>query len=177
MPSRCTASSEKQRQRHKGLSALTVERTKLMLVLLSLPFLSQQNCVGHRNMQRCEETGNSLLIYKSELAVDCTAGDELRGSDADVFGGLVGGVGVQAAHGHQATHAGGFLVDGVALWVQLAARPAAHVSGAVQRAVSVTVWRRKKDRFTSEEGFIPIDLPIIKAMNPLAFKICFYFVS
>lgn len=94
-------------------------------------------------MQRCEETGNSLLIYKSELAVDCTAGNKLCGSDFDVFGDLVGDVGVEAAHGHQATHAGGVLVDGVALRVQLAAGPAAHVSGAVQRAVSVTVCEHK----------------------------------
>ena len=45
---------------------------------------------------------NSLLVYKSELAVDRTAGYELSGLHVDVFGRVVGHVRVEAAHCHQA---------------------------------------------------------------------------
>lgn len=55
------------------------------------------------------ESGNSLLVYKSELAVDCIASDELSGLDVDVFGGLVGHMRVEAAHSHQASQVWGVL--------------------------------------------------------------------
>lgn len=57
------------------------------------------------------------MIYKSELAVDCTAGYKLGGLDVDVFRGLVGEAGVEAAHRHQAAQAGHLLVGSVTLRV------------------------------------------------------------
>lgn len=77
------------------------------------------------------------MIYKSELAVDCTAGYELGGFDVDVFLGLVGNVGVESANCHQAVQAGGLLICTIAFRVQLAARPSPHVSSAVEGTVSV----------------------------------------
>lgn len=79
---------------------------------------------------------NSPLVYEGELAVDRAARDELGRLDVDVFGRLVGRVGEEAAHRHQAGQVWGFLL-GVALRVQLAARPAPHVSSAVEGTVSV----------------------------------------
>ena len=87
------------------------------------------------------------MIYKSELSVDCTAGNELSGFDVDVFGGMVGNMSEEAAHRHQAVQAGGFLVSGFTLWVQLASRPTPHVSGAVECTVSVCVCGQKKHFF------------------------------
>lgn len=84
------------------------------------------------------------MIYKSELAVDCTAGYKLGGLDVNVFRGLVGDVGVEAAHRHQAVQAGRLLVRGVALRVQLAARPGPHVPGAVEGAVPVGLCGQKQ---------------------------------
>lgn len=50
------------------------------------------------------------MVYKSELAVDRTAGDELGGLYVDVFGRRVGHVGLEAAYGHQAGQVRGFLI-------------------------------------------------------------------
>lgn len=45
---------------------------------------------------------DSLLVYKSELAVDSTAGDELGGLDLDVFGRrAVGHLRVETTRCHQ----------------------------------------------------------------------------
>ena len=45
------------------------------------------------------------MFDKSELAIDGTAGDELRRLDFDVFGRLMGHVSEGAAHRHQAGQA------------------------------------------------------------------------
>lgn len=42
------------------------------------------------------------MVYKSELAIDGTAGDKLSGLDIDVFGRLVRRVREEAAHHYQA---------------------------------------------------------------------------
>lgn len=89
---------------------------------MALPFFSQWSPSvrnkstihdGNGEMVRLEVDrigGNSLLVYKSELAVDRTAGDELGGLDGDVFGRRVGDVGLDAANGHQAGQVRGFLL-------------------------------------------------------------------
>lgn len=81
------------------------------------------------------------MLYKSELAVDGTASHKLGGLDFDIFGGLVGRVGLHAAHGHQTGEARGDLFA-VGLRVQVAPGPAAHVPGAVEGTVSARVWGR-----------------------------------
>ena len=93
--------------------------------------------------------GSLLLVYVGELPVDGTAHDELCGLDLDLSGGLVGAVRVHAAHGHQAREVGAFLLR-VALLVQLAGGPAAHVARAVDGAVAVSVCmgRRRGDKHT-----------------------------
>lgn len=83
------------------------------------------------------------MIYKSELAVDRTTGDKLCGLDVDLFGRMVGRVRVEAAHRHQAGQVRGFLL-GIAVRLQLAAWPAAHVSSAVECTVPVGVCGQKK---------------------------------
>lgn len=78
------------------------------------------------------------MVYKSELAVDRTAGDELGGLGGDVFGRVVGRVGVEAAHRHQTGQMGRFFLA-VSLRVRLASWPTPHVPSAVEGAVSVSV--------------------------------------
>lgn len=110
------------------------------------PCIQNRSIPQHRQNKWCRRRklvlGNSLLVYKSEFAVDRTAGDELSGFDTDVFGRVVGQVRVEAAHRHQAGQVWGFFL-GVALWVQLAARPTPHVSSAVEGTVSVSVCGQK----------------------------------
>lgn len=50
------------------------------------------------------------MVYKSELAVDRTAGDKLGGLDVDIFGRLVGHLRLEAAHGNQAGQVRRFLL-------------------------------------------------------------------
>lgn len=94
------------------------------------------------------------MIYKSELAVNRTASDELGGLDVDVFGRLMGRVTVEAAHGHQARQGRAFLVSVGLQRVQLAARPAPHVPGAVQCAESVSVCRQKTSHVYDTISFL-----------------------
>lgn len=81
------------------------------------------------------------MVYERELAVNGAARHELGRLDGHVPGGLVGAGREEAAHRHQAGQTGRVFVGGVALRVQLAAQPAAHVSRAVEGAVPVGVYK------------------------------------
>lgn len=151
--------------KEKELSPLTAELTKLWAQRpphhnTSLPFLSQWNRVFRIDQLPHEREingnlGNSPLVYKNELAVNGAAGHELSGLDVDVFGRLVGHVREEAAHRHQAGQVWGFLLS-VTIWVQLAARPTAHVSSAVEGTVSVCVCghENKKKKLVHLSGLL-----------------------
>lgn len=81
------------------------------------------------------------MVDERELAVNGATRHELGGLDGHVSGGVVGAGREEAAHRHQAGRTGRVFVRGVALRVQLAAQPAAHVSGAVEGTVPVGIYR------------------------------------
>lgn len=90
---------------------------------------------------RCTELAPRVpLIHVGELAVHSAARDELGGLDLDLAVELRRGVGVHAAHGHQAAEVGALLVGLRLLRAQLAGGPRAHVARAVDRAVSLGFW-------------------------------------
>lgn len=84
------------------------------------------------------------MVYERELAVNGATRHELGGLDGHVSGGVVGAGQEEAAHRHQAGQTGRFPVRGVALRVQLAAQPAAHVPGAVEGTVPVGVYKHSR---------------------------------
>lgn len=122
MPSRCTAPSEKQRQReiiiptHQHTTAFDFSVEPCTLATK----FTGGACVLNDRLQPAMRF-HSPLVYERELAVNGAARDKLGGLDVHVSGGLVGAVREEAAHHHQAGETGRFFVRGLGLRVQLAA--------------------------------------------------------